>query len=600
MTRWASTATWAERNVTLDGRPFRREEWPQIVDFLDALDAGTGKTLIAMMPPQRGKTLAAQLHLARNVAMSPRRVVWYSRTSVDSRSISDTKLKPLLDGTDSIRRVRYTDPDSRGRGLLFRFPGAPVELLSAEVQTHRNLRSGQTLYLDEAWQYPERAIAEIFKRADSYGWRRQHVITTTAPDKGHELDILWESSTCHEWHLACPGCGLAFVPRWNNEMFPMEQVADEGKRINVARSSETVRCKPPCGCGPYEWTPALQARMNDRTRGAGYKPTNPNALPDVAGYRFNALATDPWPRVAADWVTAMNAIRAGDPALMREFRIKRLCEAWSSERDENPEAPAIEVGPYNLGDAWADEAKDQDGRPYRFLSVDVQRTHFWAVIRAWAADGRSRLVARSKLLTPHEIEAFAAQHDVPFGRWFEALGPDGREIVTCESRVFLDSKFNTQEVFRICAEHGFHAVNSHSRQSYKHGDGTWRLYDERRLVDPMQGHRTGWRKRVLNFFFAADAAKDRMAVLREQTGIDGLPCWTAAMDSGDEYARQIGAEAKVKVFKADGKTYAYKWKMLSRNNHYFDCETIQIVAASMAGLIGDDAPAPADVAQESS
>ena len=68
-TRWASTATWAERNVTLDGRPFRREEWPQIVDFLDALDTGTGKTLIAMMPPQRGKTLAAQLHLARNVAM---------------------------------------------------------------------------------------------------------------------------------------------------------------------------------------------------------------------------------------------------------------------------------------------------------------------------------------------------------------------------------------------------------------------------------------------------------------------------------------------------------------------------------------------------
>ena len=53
MTRWASTATWAERNVTLDGRPFRREEWPQIVDFVEALDVGEGKTIIAMMPPQR-------------------------------------------------------------------------------------------------------------------------------------------------------------------------------------------------------------------------------------------------------------------------------------------------------------------------------------------------------------------------------------------------------------------------------------------------------------------------------------------------------------------------------------------------------------------
>ena len=82
--RWVSTATWAERNVTLDGRAFRREEWPQVIPFLDALDAGVGKTVIGMMPPQRGKTLAAQLHLARNVAVSPRRALWYSKTAVDS------------------------------------------------------------------------------------------------------------------------------------------------------------------------------------------------------------------------------------------------------------------------------------------------------------------------------------------------------------------------------------------------------------------------------------------------------------------------------------------------------------------------------------
>ena len=584
MTRWASTATWAERNVTLDGRPFRREEWPQIVDFLDALDAGTGKTLIAMMPPQRGKTLAAQLHLARNVAMSPRRTVWYSRTSVDSRSLSDAKLKPLLDGTEAIRRVRPTDPDARGRGLLFRFPGAPVELLSAEVEAHRNGRSGQTLYLDEAWQYPERAIAEIFKRADSYGWRRQHVITTTAPDKGHELDILWESSTCHEWHLACPSCGFAFVPRWGQEMFPLEQIADEGKRLNVAKTAQTVRCKPPCGCAPIEWTPAIQRAMNDRSRGAGYRRTNANSLPDVVGFRFNSLSTDPWPSVAAEWATAMNAMRAGDPSMMREFKLKRLCEAWASDRSEGMEPPQIEIGPYNIGDPWADEAKDADGNPYRFLTVDVQRNHFWAVVRAWARDGRSRLVDRAKLLTSHEIESMAKQHGVMFGRFFA----DHSNVVTCESRVFLDSKYNTSNVFRMCADHGFHAVNSQPRKNFKHHDGIWRIYDEGRFVDPMVGERSAYRKLVLNFHFSGDSAKDRLEVLRSQTGSDDLPMWTAAMDHGHEYARQMSAEAKVKVFKADGVTYSFRWKMLDKDNHYFDCEVMQILAASMAGLIGDD------------
>ena len=267
--RWVSTATWAERNVTLDGRAFRREEWPQVIPFLDALDAGIGKTVVGMMPPQRGKTLAAQLHLARNVAVSPRRALWYSKTAVDSRSLSDAKLKPLLEGTPAVRRVTYTNPDSRGRGLLFRFANGPVELLSSEVEAHRNGRSGQTLYLDEAWQYPERAIAEIFKRADSYRWQRQHIITTTAPDKGHELDVLWDSSTKHEWHLACPGCGHAFVPEWGKAMFPVEEIADEGKRLNVSKTAATIRCKPPCGCEAVAWSAATAKAMNDPARGAG-------------------------------------------------------------------------------------------------------------------------------------------------------------------------------------------------------------------------------------------------------------------------------------------------------------------------------------------
>ena len=106
-------------------------------------------------------------------------------------------------------------------------------------------------------------------------------------------------------------------------------------------------------------------------------------------------------------------------------------------------------------------------------------------------------------------------------------------------------------------------------------------------------------RRVLQFFFGADAAKDRMEVLRSQRDKDGVPVWSAAANHGDEYARQIAAEAKVKTFKADGKTWAYKWKRLKPDNHYFDCETIQIVAASMAGLIGDDVGQPQDVEEKS-
>jgi hypothetical protein len=594
------TLTWAERNVLLDGRPFRREDWPQIVDFIECIDASEGKTIIAMMPPQRGKTLAAQLHLARNVAVAPRRALWYSRTAVDSRSLSDAKLKPLIESCEGIRAVTFTDPDARGRGLLFRFHNGPVELLSAEVEAHRNGRSGQTIYLDEAWQYPERAIAEIFKRADSYRWQRQQIITTTAPDEGHELDVLWKAATRHEWNVACPHCGHAFVPVWGQEMFPLEQIAGESGKLDVAKTAASVRMVPPCCRVATQWSLAIQRLMIDRTRGAGYRREGEGRA-DVIGYRFNALAVDSWESVAAEWATAMNAMRAGDPSLMREFRIKRLCVAWSPEREDIATDTKLEVGPYRLGESWTDEAKDSEDRAYRFLTVDVQRNHFWAVVRSWAKDGRSRLIARSKLLTSHEIEAMAREHGVTHNRWFEHRQPDGRTVVTCESRVFLDSRYSPGGLVpRICADHGFHCLYGEKRKSFKHGDGIQRIFNEGQLLDPMAGVvRDGYGKRIWQWYFVGDAAKDRMEVLRGQVGSDGLPCWTAAEDHGQEYAKQMAAEAKVKKFGADGLSFSWAWVRAKRDNHYFDCETMQIVAASMAGLIGDEAESAADQDPES-
>ena len=80
-----------------------------------------------------------------------------------------------------------------------------------------------------------------------------------------------------------------------------------------------------------------------------------------------------------------------------------------------------------------------------------------------------------------------------------------------------------------------------------------------------------------------------MELLRQQTGPDGVPLWTAAEDHGAEYAKQMAAEVKAKKFGADGMTYSWQWVRAKRDNHFFDCEVMQIVAASMARLIGDDA-----------
>jgi hypothetical protein len=587
MRKWRSTISFAERHVVLDGSPFRIKDRPQMRVPAEVIDAALGGTVILMMPPQRGKTLLAQLRLARNVAIEPRRALWYSKTQIDARSLSDAKLKPLLESTKPVQAVSFDDPDKRGRGLLFRFHGGPIELLSADVVSHRNSRSGSEIYLDEAWQYDHRCISEIFMRGDGYGWNRRQVIPTTGPDAGHELDVLWERSTKHEWHMVCPDCKKPFLPELSDKMTPFEPVTSDDGRYNVEATAASVELVTPCCEKRWKYSPQVLKAMNSEEDGAGYRQTNVNPSPRVHGFRFNVLSTDPWEEVIAEWLRALNAKRSGDPSQVREFKIKKMCVAWDPAKERKPTGE-IEVGPYSLGEPWGREAKDENGRPYRFMTVDVQRNHFWAVVRSHAADGSSRLVDRSKLLTPHEIAAFADRHGVLRNEWYEQRTPSGQWVKLCESRVFLDSKYSPGGLVpRICSEHGFHAFYSYKRNAFKHSDGIHRIYDEGRMIDPFSGTSRAEEagKRVLQFYFVADAAKDRMEILRAQIAEDGIPMWTAAQDCGDEYKAQMLAEAKVKTFGSDGHTYEYKWKRLQPDNHYFDCETMQIVCASMAGLI---------------
>lgn len=590
MRRWAGTLTHAERFVSLDGRPFRRNDWPMLIQPAEAIDRAMGKQVILMMPPQRGKTLLAQLRLARNLAIEPRRQLWYSKTQIDARSVSDSKLKPMLESTSSVQRTRYTDPDKRGRNMMFRFHNAPLEMLSADVVAHRNSRSAREIVMDEAWQYEPRAIAEIMMRADSFKHLKQAIIPTTAPDKGHDLDVLWQSSSQHEWHMACPHCGQAFVPEWTDRILEWDKSLDEQGRYLVDQTAATCRMIPPCCQTPIRWSLEIQRTMNDTKRGAGYVSMNHAHNPDVIGFRFNSLASDDWRAVCAFWLQAQNALRGGDSTLLREFIIKRAMKPYDAARQSRAIDAPIEVGPYVLGDSWDDEAKDDAGNHWRFATIDVQRNHFWGVVRKWSLDGRSRLLARAKLLTRQEVQQFCADNGVLHGQWMEERLTYGETVLTCDSRVFLDAKYSPGGLVpQICAEYGFHCLQSYKRNAFKHADGTYKVFSEPKLIDPFQGKRhEGLPKRVYQWFFVADAAKDRMEILRSTAHTDGLPMWTASQDCGDEYRAQMAAESKVQVMGADNVSFRYEWRRQHKDNHYFDCETMQIVVATMAGLLTSD------------
>ena len=131
-------------------------------------------------------------------------------------------------------------------------------------------------------------------------------------------------------------------------------------------------------------------------------------------------------------------------------------------------------------------------------------------------------------------------------------------------------------------------LSSYKRQAFKHADKTLRIYDEGQLVDPMTGTaRQGEGRNVWLFRFVGDACKDRLEILRSQTGADGNPTWSVPTDVPMEYRRQLNAEEKRQVRRPDG-SWEYRWVRGPKDNHALDCEAGIIALASMKGLFGED------------
>jgi len=89
----------------------------------------------------------------------------------------------------------------------------------------------------------------------------------------------------------------------------------------------------------------------------------------------------------AGWsVLRLTASKKGDESLLQQFYQKRL----GLPRNEFTEDFSIEqsLSEYLMDEHWEEEA-DINGVPVRIMTVDVQKGHFYAVIRAWSSVGAS-------------------------------------------------------------------------------------------------------------------------------------------------------------------------------------------------------------------
>jgi hypothetical protein len=216
------------------------------------------------------------------------------------------------------------------------------------------------------------------------------------------------------------------------------------------------------------------------------------------------------------------------------------------------------------------------------MSVDKQDEGlFYATVRAWKKDSSSRRMFRGKLYSHADLKAKADElgcHNVfvDSGNW--AKGPNG--------------------VYAVCArydckEQRWIATKGDEALSFKHSirlpNGDTRVVD-RSYAEPSEGDPesgvVGQRRRTSVLIrFSKDRMKDALDALRRSAKwIE--PVMSMEDPEEKDYRKQMSAwRKKERVDKFSNQIKRWTWICPSRQGHYHDCASIQVLAARIAGVV---------------
>jgi hypothetical protein len=145
----------------------------------------------------------------------------------------------------------------------------------------------------------------------------------------------------------------------------------------------------------------------------------------------------------------------------------------------------------------------------------------------------------------------------------------------------MDAQFQTPQVYAECAQRKWIALHGASKSAdWRHQDGV------RRFFSPKQIHRAATGLCPYHFF-APDRIKDVLAQIREDRERFQIPT-----DAPERYIDSMSG-SEIRMMKPNAKGFMmWTWEKARANNHLWDCEVMQIVAAMIYGLVRGDANAP--------
>ncbi|MEO0797435.1 MAG: terminase gpA endonuclease subunit [Verrucomicrobiota bacterium] len=578
MLRIKDPVAWCEKHIALDYGKFDRRKHPWLVGPLRIACEKRGGITVLCGSVQFIKTLTAQLFLIFMAFIAPGRSAYYDRSLDAIDDFYNLKFSSLVKEALAFFRIIPNDRSGFTKERIKTVYGS-ILLLSAAVLSNRNSKTLERVVLDEAWSYDPGWMKQIFDRLTSYPWSRQVFIPSSGPTEGSELHELYAESTQRWAHWECPCCGEMMQVRWSWPADENGEVPRGGMEFRDPKSCirpdgtmdwQALRSSVGYVCEHCEkkidWYDGVLVRLNDTGR---YISLNPDSDGRVEWFQYNAILHVPWPDLVELWAKAIFAKDRGNLELLENFVRKQLGESWSEHRYIPSAAPERAAGGYKLGE-------DPPEGWFTFITIDVQQDHYYFVARAWdQVTAESRLLACERVLTLEPIHEAVKRWAIP------TLDPD----MAGNCRVFLDGNYNTDNVRRLAASYGWAVFIGDTEKTYLHEDKVRRMYAPARFIDAWEGTTSQGSRYAMEFPYSEPPARNRLVTLRSIG--DPKRLWTHADDVPKTYIDQLNSWVRRSKTRNSDNSLVWEWYRAKDDDHFFDCEKMQVVCASMLGIFGE-------------
>lgn len=567
---------WGARTVRIAGSPlgnrFLIEETPWLKLPLECLDDITLLEIVMMCCAQGGKSVSAHVGCAWALDRHPDPTMFVLQNEKAAKQIAKQKLLPTLESVPSLAAAMPSDRSKRTQ-LEIHFPNA-VLMIGPANESFLRSHSIRWLFGDECSDWAPGKMEQARARLRRF-WNRKAFFVSTPLGLKDDFSLAYKDGTQERYHLAAPCCaGLVYATSENFEQLWQWKETEEtrpGGEWHYPAVEQTVEFVCPHCQARTRQTPETQdAIYRKMIAGARYVAANPKAPSHLRSFAFNWTVLAPgllkWSDLVTKWLKAKEAESRGNLAPFKELVNLFFAEPFDETRFVSVQMPNFVD--YKPDGAWEKEK-------YRFLTVDCQKdlAEFWLIVRAWAADGSSRLLAFEKVRTEAEIEQVRE-------RWKVQKHHTG-----------IDASYETYKVYDMCVRNGWTALKGDEKIDYTHEGKIKRPYSPIVYGDPRTGKSYAGRTRCPVFYWSNPSIKDLLWALKSGKGSEWLvPDLGTDVIWGEKETKKLvyaeGVDSERKLYQVDKHgNFAPHWTRI-RRNHPWDCECMQVVFASMARCFG--------------